>query len=76
MYWLVKKLVEYVEYFYSAVLVTKLLCWQCNLCLRGKKMRDFFLLGQLSFTWNNVCREKGSLLRFVHKFGRVACQCC
>ncbi len=24
----------------------------------------------------NVCREKGLLLSFVYKFGRVACQCC
>ena len=24
----------------------------------------------------NVCREKGSLLSFVYKFGQVARQCC
>jgi hypothetical protein len=32
--------------------------------------------GTNALTYSNVCREKGSLLSFVYKFGREACQCC
>jgi len=30
----------------------------------------------MTVVYFNVCREKGSLLSFVYKFGRVAHQCC
>jgi hypothetical protein len=36
----------------------------------------YLFLTLLTWLFGNFCREKGSLLSFVYKFGQVACQSC